>query len=188
MEEINNHLSKVSDENNAQKEVLDKVLADNQAICEVAALQVLDGTKGNLLYMYAKVDDTGESEKRGVNMLSIVIDKAVVTDESAIYAKDEVLTALKSEMESTFPEYIIETSNYDVTKHEDAIHIQEQQVANKVAQQTRRGFAKTKFLDFLYYKGSTPFDAPFIVYKFDDKYGIWKHPNAAQYGFRLIYK
>lgn len=183
MEEINNHLSKVSSENNAQKEALDKLKAEHRAICEVAGFQPLPEEAqdaGFIFYLSAKVVDD--------SVVGITLGKAQVVADNAVYDKDEVLTALKLEMESTFPEYIIETSDHDVTKREDVIHIQEQRVANKVAQQTRRGVANTEFLDFVYYKGSNATDAPFIVYKFGDKYGIFKHPKADQYGFRLIYK
>lgn len=169
-----------------------EMCADHQAICDVAALQPFVGEEfGSLLYLAVEISD-GPTEP-GFNRLNFVINKSVVSKENAIYDKDEVLTALKAEMENTFPEYIIETSDYDVTKHEDVIYIQEQRVANKVAQHTRRGAANTKFLDFLYYKSNSggahsAIDAPFIVYKFGDKYGIFKHPKADQYGFRLIYK
>lgn len=158
------------------------ICADHQAICGVAGLQPFstDADAGYIFYLEAKFKD-GTAQ-------NISLIKDVVSKEKAIFDKDTVLDALKVKMFNTFPEYIIETSAYDVTKHKDVIHIQEQRVSNKVAQQTRRGVGNTKFLDFLYYKGVSPTDAPFIVYKFGDKYGIWKHPKAKLYGFRLINK
>lgn len=150
------------------------ICADHQAICEYAGFQPFpEGVRehGFIFYLEAKL-----AEEQVVG-LSII--KGVVSEDSAIYTKDEVLTALKKEMESTFPEFVIETSAHDIAKNRSA---------NKVAQQTRRGAANTQFLDFFYYKGSNATDAPFIVYKFGDKYGIFKHPKADQYGFRLIYK
>lgn len=158
-------------------------VADHQAICEYAGFQPFsEGVRehGFIFYLEAKLE--------GEQVVGITISKGVVSEDNAIYAKDEVLTALKKEMESTFPKFVIETSVHDVAKHEDVVHIRKQQAANKVAQQTRRGAANTQFLDFFYYKGSNATDCPFIVYKFGDKYGIFKHPNAEQYGFRLIYK
>lgn len=182
MEQTQEHLSKVATENTEKKEALDKVIADNQAICEFAGFQPFIGNDevGLLFYLEAK-------EKDGI-VQNISICKEAVSAENAIFDKDVVLDALKVKMSNTFPEYIIETSGYDVAKHEDVIHIQEQRVANRVAMQTRRGAANTKFLDFLYYKGSHQVDAPFIVYKFGEKYGIFTHPKADQYGYRLIRK
>lgn len=182
MEQTIEHLSKVATENTERKEKLAKIIADNQAIGEVVGFQpFIDSEEmGIIFYLSAKIVED--------SVVGLSIEKATVIKENAIYAKDEVLTAIKREMSNTFPEYIIETSGYDVAKHEDVIHVQEQRISNKVAQQTRRGAAKTKFIDFLYYKGSNPADCPFIVYKFGDKYGIFKHPKADQYGFRLIYK
>lgn len=150
------------------------LVADHQAICEYAGFQPFpEGVRdhGFIFYLEAKLVEE--------QVVGIVLTKGVVSEDYAVYAKDEVLTALKKEMESTFPEFVIETSVHDVSK---------QKAANKVAQQTRRGAANTQFLDFFYYKGSNATDCPFIVYKFGDKYGIFKHPKADQYGFRLIHK
>lgn len=151
-----------------------EICADHQAICKYAGFQPFPEIvrdHGFIFYLESKVD--------GERIVGLVLTKGVVSEDSAIYTKDEVLTALKKEMESTFPEFVIETSVHDIAKN---------RAANKVAQQTRRGAANTQFLDFFYYKGSNATDCPFIVYKFGDKYGIFKHPNAEQYGFSLIYK
>jgi hypothetical protein len=182
MEQTQEHLSKVATENTERKEKLAKVIADNQAICEFAGFQpFIDAEEmGIIFYLSAKIVED--------SVVGLSIEKATVTKENAIYVKDEVLTALKKEMESTFPEHVIDTNGIDEEKIERIVELTKERIANRVTMQTRRGAAKTKFIDFLYYKGSNPADCPFIVYKFGDKYGIFKHPKADQYGFRLIYK
>ena len=157
--------------------------ADHQAICELAGIQPFpDGVRdqGFIFYLEAKIE--------GETVVGLSLFKGVVDEDNAIYAKDEVLTALKKEMESTFPEHVIDTNGIDEEKLERIVELTKERIANRVAMQTRRGAANTEFLDFFYYKGKNATDAPFIVYKFGDKYGIFKHPKADQYGFRLIHK
>lgn len=183
MEQTQEHLSKVVTDNNTQKEALDKLKAEHRAICEVAGFQPLPEEaqdRGFIFYLSANV--VGDS------VVGIRLEKAPVIVDNAIYDKDEVLTALKLEMESTFPEHVIDTNGIDKEKLERIVEFTKERIYNRVAMQTRRGAANTEFIDFLYYKGSSDTDAPFIVYKFGDKYGIFKHPKADQYGFRLIYK
>lgn len=160
--------------------------ADHQAICEFAGFQPFPDDvrdQGFIFYLEAKIEDE--------TVVGLSIFKGVVSEDNAIYAKDEVLTALKKEMESTFPDYIV--SPFDaialpMCTEESYPLVMKQTIGSKVAMQTRRGAANTEFLDFFYYKGSNATDCPFIVYKFGDKYGIFKHPKADQYGFRLIHK
>lgn len=162
------------------------ICSDHRAICEVAGFQphADDEEKGTIFYLSGKFSKT-EGEDR---LLAFSIEKAVVSEDTAFYAKDEVLTALKNIMESVFPEHVIDTNGIEEERRNEIVDLTEKRLANRVAMQTRRGVANTKFLDFLFYKGTSPADAPFIVYKFGDKYGIFKHPNAEQYGFRLFYK
>ena len=162
------------------------ICSDHRAICEVVGFQPQDDgeEEGNIFYLSGGVSRT-EGEER---LLAFSIEKAAVPEDTAFYAKDEVLTALKNIMESVFPEYVIDTNGIEEEMRNEIVDLTEKRVANRVAMQTRRGVANTKFLDFFFYKGTSPVDCPFIVYKFGDKYGIFKHPNAEQYGFRLIYK
>jgi len=171
-----------------------KICNAHQTICNFAGLQIFENTDiGSLLYLEAEVFDEPTEGANKVSVIKLNIKKDSVYLEDASLNKEDVLDALNVKMGITFPEYAIETSGFDLNVVEDAIQIQEHRVSNKVAQQTRRGKANTKFLDFLYYKSTqTPgcahaaIDTPFIVYKFGDKYGIWRHPKAALYGYRLV--
>ena len=102
--------------------------------------------------------------------------------------EDTIGDAVEQALLTSFPEIII------------ANETQLQEAKCQVARDTRRGITNKHFSNIWWYQGqggaTTPrpentimvenTDQPIIVVKYQGKYGIWKHPNFAQYGFAVI--
>ena len=63
----------------------------------------------------------------------------------------------------------------------------EQRAKNAIARKTRRGMGNQTLDDIVLYKGgSNELDCCLVIAKFDDLYGLVKHPKFLDYGFILI--
>lgn len=56
----------------------------------------------------------------------------------------------------------------------------------RVAFNTRRGMANTNFENVWWYQGQSNADRPIFVVSYEGKYGIWKHPQFKNYGFKSV--
>lgn len=74
-------------------------------------------------------------------------------------------------------------TSFSTTCENDRIEI-EKAKANSVRKQ-HRAFPNTSYKNAMYYKGPTSVDSPIIVAEFEDKFGIFKHPNFDDYGFLI---
>jgi hypothetical protein len=59
------------------------------------------------------------------------------------------------------------------------------EVAIKIEEKCKRGIGNTRYKNSFYYKGDKKSDSPIIVAEFEDKYGVFKHPNFERYGYVL---
>ncbi len=98
-----------------------------------------------------------------------------------------------------FNDVLIETADTIGDKVEEAIltSFPTKVITNKfelrsaqshVAMTTRRGVANTNWNNVWYYRGTVNprVDQPIFVIKYNDRYGIWKHPLFENYGFVAV--
>lgn len=139
------------------------------------------------------------------NRMFMVIQKAVIGAESYKYNEAEIGQLVENAIRE-FPEFEVQKFNLEHTRIRKwylnskfpFIHtyirdnkqvwteINERRVANRIAQNTRRGRGNTRFEDYMFYNGSNTVDRPIIVSEYNGKYAILKHPKFADYGFKIV--
>lgn len=63
--------------------------------------------------------------------------------------------------------------------------IQKNRIKNKIAHKSRRGAGNTIWKNVIFYKGSSPYDAPIYVSEYEGKYAVFTNPNFQSYGIIL---
>ena len=139
------------------------------------------------------------------NCFTVIVQRIVIGAESYKYTEEEIGKLVEDTIRE-FPEFEVKKFNmehkrvrkwYIDTKfpfihtyiHDNKVAwdtFNENSVAGKIAQNTRRGFGNTRFEDYMYYSGNNAVDRPIIVSEYNGKYALVKHPNFKKYGFRMV--
>jgi hypothetical protein len=61
-----------------------------------------------------------------------------------------------------------------------------QREINMIALKTKRGRANINYNNVWYYMGNASYDSPIIVIQYEDKYGVFIHPQFENYGFVIV--
>lgn len=118
-----------------------------------------------VFYLYCEKDESDEC-------ICCSIEKKAIDKSQSIYDYITIGDAVEKTI-AEFPKLVVE--NLDREKV-------------RVAENTRRGFAKTNFGSAWFYNGTTIVDKPIIVVDFDGSYAIVKHPKFNDYGFNIAEK
>ena len=157
----------------------------------------LKDSKGFAFYLKTKFDDD--------KSLSLVIEKLSIELKDYIYTEETIGDAVENVIRE-FPEFEVKKFSLEHTKirkwcfikkwpfirtwiydNKEAWNtINSNLVANRIAQNTRRGFGNTRFEDYMYYNGNNAVDRPIIVSEYKGNYALIKHPSFEKYGFKIV--